>query len=501
MTIRGKVLLFSAVAFALTAVMGVALMRGTSLGRRFRDLSAQAYEQRFTLSQLRGESLVYLDALQLAQGAGRDTRALRAAQLRRIESHFARFRILAQQEEALEGVSREEEEEEFQELEQELLLWTEHSEARFRPLPVQLEPRESQPREAIDEFGRRVEPLLERALAREQEEVRRLVLSSERVVRSGRIAAVAVPLMSVGLMFALASTILVPLNRRLRSLLEGAERIGRGEFNSALPEGTRDELGTLARGFNQMARELEASNARLVQSARLAALGQTVASVGHEINNPLAYVINNLAYAHEEVRQGREPRSEQERQALLEALADAREGAERVRFIVQDLKSVTRTEDAGHGVADVAAVVRTVAKMAAHELRGRARLVSDCEGVPPVQGNATRLAQVFLNLVVNAAHAIAPGSPERNEIRVVARLSAPGRVTVDVQDTGAGIPPEILERIFEPFFTTKPVGEGTGLGLAVCRNIITAMGGTLSVESTPGHGTTFRLSLPTASAD
>jgi two-component system NtrC family sensor kinase len=148
---------------------------------------------------------------------------------------------------------------------------------------------------------------------------------------------------------------------------------------------------------------------------------------------------------------------------------------------------------------DLVAVVREVARMASHELQGRARLVEDCAGVPLVRGNATRLGQVFLNLIVNAAQAIAPGNLEKNEIRVVARPGAEGHITVEVSDTGCGIPAENLERIFDPFFTTKPVGEGTGLGLAVCQTIIQSLGGTITVESTPGQGTTFRITLPIAS--
>ena len=127
-------------------------------------------------------------------------------------------------------------------------------------------------------------------------------------------------------------------------------------------------------------------------------------------------------------------------------------------------------------------------------------MVEDCADIPPVQGNAARLGQVFLNLIINAAQAIAPGRAEENEIRVTARLGELGRVTVDVSDTGSGIAPEVLERIFEPFFTTKPVGEGTGLGLAVCRSVVTSMGGDITVESQMGRGTTFRITLPAFSS-
>jgi two-component system, NtrC family, sensor kinase len=104
---------------------------------------------------------------------------------------------------------------------------------------------------------------------------------------------------------------------------------------------------------------------------------------------------------------------------------------------------------------------------------------------------------VFLNLFINALHAIPKGTPEDHEVRVVARVSAPDRVTVEVSDTGCGIPQEHLGRIFDPFFTTRAAGEGTGLGLSVCHSIVTSLGGELSVSSEVGRGTTFRIVLPT----
>jgi CheY-like chemotaxis protein len=118
--------------------------------------------------------------------------------------------------------------------------------------------------------------------------------------------------------------------------------------------------------------------------------------------------------------------------------------------------------------------------------------------VPPVRGSAARLGQVFLNLVVNAAHAIPHGNPDAHTIHLAARTEPAGRVAITVSDTGAGIPPENLARIFEPFFTTKPVGLGTGLGLWICQSIVAAFGGTIEVASELGRGTTFRVVLVAA---
>jgi len=277
---------------------------------------------------------------------------------------------------------------------------------------------------------------------------------------------------------------------------------GRHDAESSLEATVRERTAELEAANAKLSRSLEqlhATQAQLLFADRLIALGRIAAGVGHEINNPLAFILSNLEYIHQELQQ-KEQLPERERQEVLEALAETRDGAERIRLIVRDLQTLSRSEDVGSGPSDLGAVVRTAAKMAMHELRHRARLVVECDGVPPVQGNGSRLGQVFLNLLLNAAQAIVPGQVDTNEVRVVARESYPGRVAVDVSDTGCGISPEHRERIFDPFFTTKPLGVGTGLGLAVCHGIVTSLGGTLTVESAPGRGSTFRVTLPVAGA-
>jgi two-component system, NtrC family, sensor kinase len=276
-------------------------------------------------------------------------------------------------------------------------------------------------------------------------------------------------------------------------------------YNAALEHMVRARTGELENANAQLAaslRQLQAMQAQLIFNDRLASMGKLAAGVGHEINNPLAYVISNLTFLSKELHRTQgSPPSEEDLQELLTAVTDAKEGAERVRVIVQDLKTLSRPDDAHNGRADLKAVVHAAVKIASHELRRRARLVEDLsEDVPQVQGNASRLGQVFLNLLINAAHAIREGQAEENEIRISARQETPDSVLVEIRDTGCGIPPEHLDRIFDPFFTTKPVGEGTGLGLAMVHSIITTLGGTITVESEVDRGTTFRLSLPAAKA-
>jgi CheY-like chemotaxis protein/two-component sensor histidine kinase len=184
-----------------------------------------------------------------------------------------------------------------------------------------------------------------------------------------------------------------------------------------------------------------------------------------------------------------------------DALGEARQGAERVRNIVRDLRVFARGDEETRGPVVLRRVLDSSINMAWNEIRHRARLVKDYGDVPVVDGNESRLGQVFLNLLLNAAHAIAEGETERNEIRVRTRVQAPGRVVVEVQDTGRGISEENKARIFDPFFTTKAAGEGTGLGLWICQGILATLGGEIAVESEEGKGALFRVTLPAANIE
>jgi PAS domain S-box-containing protein len=245
--------------------------------------------------------------------------------------------------------------------------------------------------------------------------------------------------------------------------------------------------------------------AHVVQSDRLASLGTLAAGVAHEINNPLTYVITNVGYVAERLgalaRELGDAAREDLRGRLAEvreALAEAQEGAQRVRQIVRDLRTYSRGDDDQEKTVDVQRVIEWSINMTMNEIRHRARLVKDLGAVPGVRGTETRLGQVFVNLLVNAAQAIAAGSSADNEIRVSTMTDANGRAVICVSDTGPGISPDVLDHVFEPFFTTKPTGVGLGLGLFVCHNIIKGMGGTLTAESPPGAGATFVVTLPSA---
>jgi signal transduction histidine kinase len=253
----------------------------------------------------------------------------------------------------------------------------------------------------------------------------------------------------------------------------------------------RTALVTVARDFT----ERKQLQARLMLSDRMAAMGTLAAGIAHELNNPLAYVLGNLDY----VARGLSPELPPSRDDVNEwrqVLAEARDGAERMRGLVRQLKDFSRVDDESPGRVDLHRVLDSVAQMAAKEVRLRAKLVKAYGAPPAVRGNEGKLFQVFLNLVINAAQAIAEGQPHAHEIRLTTRADEAGRAVVEVRDSGCGIHPEHLPRLFEPFFTTKPPGVGTGLGLSICHTIVRALDGDISVESKPGLGTTFRVALP-----
>ncbi len=255
----------------------------------------------------------------------------------------------------------------------------------------------------------------------------------------------------------------------------------------------RPALVTVARDFTERKR----LQARLMLGDRMAAMGTLAAGIAHELNNPLAYVLSNLDYVATALNASPALPDAAQVAEWGQVLSEARDGAERMRQLVRQLKVFSRVEEDGaEERVELHRVLDAVAQMAAHVVRSRARLVKAYGATPGVRGNEGKLFQVFLNLVINAAQAIPEGQREANEIRLVTRVDAAGRVVVEVCDTGCGIKPEHQARIFEPFFTTKPMGVGTGLGLSICHTIVRALGGDITLESTPGQGTTFRVLLP-----
>jgi PAS domain S-box-containing protein len=259
-----------------------------------------------------------------------------------------------------------------------------------------------------------------------------------------------------------------------------------------------DGQATVLTGTGQDVTEKRELESRITIADRLTSLGTIAGGVAHEVNNPLTSVLANVGLVLDDLAAPPGPHDAARRTEWVEALTDARDGAERVRQIIADLRTFSRGEREEEGVGEVDAALSLAIKLTRHEIGERARLVTDFAAVPAVRGSDSRLAQVFVNLLVNAAQAIPPGQPEENAIRVTTGMDADGRVVVSISDTGAGMTDEIRARIFDPFFTTKPIGQGTGLGLSICHGIVSSVGGTIEVETAELAGTTFRVHLQPA---
>jgi PAS domain S-box-containing protein len=243
--------------------------------------------------------------------------------------------------------------------------------------------------------------------------------------------------------------------------------------------------------FGRDTTERRAWQAELLRNDRLAAIGLLAASVAHEINNPLTYLMLHVDRLADLVPAA--VADEATRKRVAETIAAIRDGGTRVRTIVRELLSVARHDDDATPVS-VSEVLDTAVRLAGPTLRERAELLRKSGDVPPVVANAGRLSQVFVNLLLNAADAFDTPSPAN---RIEISIAADGdHVVVAVVDNGRGIAPDDLDRIFEPMFTTKPRGTSTGLGLAICRAIVAEIGGSLAATAPDGRGTRMEVRLP-----
>ncbi|NOU28058.1 MAG: response regulator [Polyangiaceae bacterium] len=238
---------------------------------------------------------------------------------------------------------------------------------------------------------------------------------------------------------------------------------------------------------------------RLTRQEHVVTTGTLAAGIGHEINNPLTFLLANLEFSLGELDAvaGGEPTSRV--RGLAKALVEAQEGGERIRKIVGGLRALAR-EVPKAVPTDVGRAVASAVSMATVDLRGKATVVDKVGSSFAVMADESRLAQILVSLLVNAAQAFEGEDATKNRVVVACESCGDGRVCISVSDNGPGIPPELHRRIFDPFFTTKPIGQATGLGLSISRSIVTSLGGVLDVDSSLGGGTTFRIQLPAAEA-
>ncbi|MEM8996032.1 MAG: ATP-binding protein, partial [Acidobacteriota bacterium] len=298
------------------------------------------------------------------------------------------------------------------------------------------------------------------------------------------------------------------LSTPIEALREASGRILDGDFRAARKVKSRDEFGELAAGFDRASEEirrlvaekegnleaLKLQQAQLIQSGKMAAVGELAAGVAHEINNPLSAVLTYSVLLRERAEQA-PPGALDAVPKLVERLALIETAGQRCRTIAQKLLSFSRQDDEERVPVDLRAVVEESLELVAATLRrGRVAVTTRVDqALPTVVGSKTQLQQVLINLMNNAAYAM----PEGGDLTISAGPSR-GGCEISVADSGVGIDPGVLERIYEPFVTTKPAGDGTGLGLSIVYGLVQNHGGEIRVDSRIGEGATFVVWLPGA---
>ncbi len=237
--------------------------------------------------------------------------------------------------------------------------------------------------------------------------------------------------------------------------------------------------------------------ARLKLADRMATIGTMAAGVAHEINNPLTHLIGGLELMAEKIS-GAQTLSAQELANMQSRLQVLINSSVRISSIVRDLKTFSRPDVEKAEPVDLRTVIESTISLLSVELSQKATLHLDFGKPPLVMANEGRLGQVIMNLIINAMQAAQSDNPQTNKISITTGTSAGGQVFVEVKDNGVGIPPEVQAQVFQPFFTTKSTGVGTGLGLSICYNIIKSFKGDISMQSSVGQGTLFRVTLPEA---
>lgn len=250
--------------------------------------------------------------------------------------------------------------------------------------------------------------------------------------------------------------------------------------------------GRMVRMLQKIDKEKETMNEQVIKAGKLASLGELAAGIGHEINNPVAIMMEEAGWVEDILADGIQ--NEQDKAEIKRALAQIRTQGRRCREITHKLLTFARKREPSHSDVDLSALVREMVELSLQRARfANVEIVQDlAENLPPLYVSYSELQQVALNLINNALDAM----EEKGGVLTLSTIRQGDNLVLSVEDTGHGIPKTNLNRIFDPFFTTKPVGKGTGLGLSICYGIIQKMSGKLEVASRVGHGSKFTVSLP-----
>ncbi|MGZ3684349.1 MAG: sensor histidine kinase, partial [Bdellovibrionota bacterium] len=282
----------------------------------------------------------------------------------------------------------------------------------------------------------------------------------------------------------LAHSITAPIE----DMVHATQLVAHGDFTVKVPITTRDEIAVLSKSFNSMTHDLgetldqlKATQNHLIQSERMAAIGQIARSIGHEFGNILLAIVGNVDLA----------QATEDPAKIKKNLETILRASERASLIVRNLQSFSKNESV-RASAEPPAMIRATLGLLQHEIKKNSiKVVDQCEACSPVLANAAEIEQVLMNLIINAMHAM----PQGGTVSVGCRNEEGGNVVLWVKDTGSGIPPDVLPRIFDYAFTTK--GEkGSGLGLAISKQIIDSHSGTITVKTELGSGTAFEIKLP-----
>jgi two-component system NtrC family sensor kinase len=325
------------------------------------------------------------------------------------------------------------------------------------------------------------------------------------------------------------------LLKPLYELVNAIQNFQEGDTPVEIPIKNETEVGLLTESFNDMSfrihqarqelqkkiTELEKTNddlketqAKLVHSAKMASLGQLVAGVAHELNNPIGFIYSNMAHLRDyssrlldfadivekDPKVAKKMRAEMEidyiHDDLPKLITSCEDGAKRIKDIVLGLRTFSRLEEAKVKEVDIHEGLDNTLNLLAGEIKNRIQVHREYGEIPAVSCNPSQINQVFMNILSNAVQAIEGNGEIWLYTKVRDNFNGQRAVEISIQDSGKGMPKAVLEKIFDPFFTTKPVGQGTGLGLSISYGIIQNHGGEIQVETDPGVGTEFRITLP-----